>query len=88
MTKEQAKENQKRIAEHYKLSHWYGTWCDKCCEVYPKLMIGKGLDADCWYECEVCGKRTDAYCMPWMARDAWNNRQFLDSYRQMSFDIR
>ena len=78
MTAEEARANQERIAKHYKLSWWYGTDCNKCCGVYPKLIIGVGGVTDlCRYECEVCGSTTAAFAMPWQARDAWNHGDFV-----------
>ena len=71
MTKQEAIENQTKIAEHYNLGWWYGTNCQKCHDVYPKLMTtGNG---DCYYQCEVCGKRSGSHSMPWLARDDWNS---------------
>ena len=81
MNKRQAIENQTRIAKQYDLGHWYGVSCRKCCEVFPKLMTaGNG---DCYYQCEVCGRRTKQHTMPWLAREEWNSMD-----RQMSiFDF-
>ena len=79
MTAEEAKRNQDQlIADGWDLSFWYGTWCEKCCGVYPKFIshIG-GFDDLCRYECEVCGKTTKAFDMPWQARDAWNSGLFI-----------
>lgn len=76
MTKEQAKENQDRLSEKYNLSYWYGTKCEKCCGVYPKFMNTYGSEATCWYECEVCGKRTRKKSMPWEAEEAWNAHEY------------
>jgi len=79
MTAEEAKENQERIiAEGFSLGFWYGTKCEKCCGVYPKLITHlDGFDDNCRYECEVCGKKTAHYKMPWIAEEAWNNREFV-----------
>ena len=79
MTREEAKANQDRIAKNYKLSYWYGTDCEKCCGVYPKFCKGyiNGHDM-CYYECEVCGKRTNLCEMPWIARDEWNAGMFRE----------
>ena len=85
MTKEEAKANQERIAEHFNLSWWYGTDCEKCCEVYPKLGTeGNPSCEDCFYVCEVCGKRTKGYVMPWLARDAWNRHEYKSCHTQLS----
>ncbi len=78
MTPEEAKANQERIAENYNLGFWYGIHCAKCCGVYPKLIThvgGTNLDL-CRYECEVCGKRTADFPMPWQAEEAWNRGEF------------
>ena len=78
MTAEEAKQRQNSLAEHFDLSYWYGIHCDKCCGVYPKLVshIG-GYDDLCRYECEVCGKKTGNYSMPWIAQTAWNDGKFM-----------
>ena len=74
MTKEQAIKKQKELSEKWELGWWYGTACEKCCGFYPKLMkSGPSFDEECYYQCEVCGKRTEAALMPWISRDAWNN---------------
>ena len=71
MTIEEAKAEQARIAEHYRLEWYYGTDCVRCCEVYPRFKANHSTGY-CWYECPVCHKRTAEYSMPWVARDAWN----------------
>lgn len=76
MTKEQAKENQDRLSEKYNLSYWYGTNCEKCCGVFPKFKNTDASDCKCWYECEVCGKRTRKKSMPWEAEEAWNAHEY------------
>ena len=77
MTKEEAKANQDRIAKNFKLSWWYGTNCEKCCEVYPKFDTeGDSAGGRCFYICEVCGKRTSGFSMPWLAERAWNNHEY------------
>lgn len=84
MTAEEAKRNQDEIAKHYNLGHWYGTNCEKCCGVYPKLMVLHRFNVmeDTWYECEVCGKRTRKVTMPWIAREEWNAGKYEE--QQMS----
>ena len=81
MTAEEAKANQDRIVEEgWDLGFWYGTNCNKCCGVYPKLVnVYTGGQDLCCYECEVCGRKTAEYTMPWLARDAWNNGEFAIS---------
>lgn len=74
MTKDEAKANQDRIAKYHDLSYWYGTNCKKCCGVFPKFCTeGNIAREDCFYRCEVCGKRTNGFLMPWQAEKAWNN---------------
>lgn len=84
MTAQEAKSRQDNLAKHYNLGHWYGTNCEKCCGVYPKIIIGIGLKDDVRYECEVCGKRTEPKCMPWMAKEAWNNHEYEQTQVQLS----
>lgn len=77
MTKEEAKANQDEIAKRSKLGWWYGTRCKPCCGVYPKLMFeGNTASQDCYYQCEVCGKRTAPAVMPWVAEGLWNKGLF------------
>ena len=83
MTIEEAKENQARIAKHYNLGWWYGTNCKKCCEVFPKFKKTETTHDQCYYQCEVCGKRTKAYEMPWQAVEAWNRNEFENSTVQL-----
>lgn len=83
MTREEAKANQDEIERGpFKLSYWYGTNCEKCCGVYPKFRTGydpaKHMQDACWYECEVCGKRTEFFGMPWQAEEAWNAGKFME----------
>lgn len=84
MTEQQAKANQDRIAAHYELGWWYGTRCRKCCEVFPKLMKTTTTHDQCYYECEVCGKKTKPFDMPWQSEKAWNNGEYVKEMRQLS----
>lgn len=84
MTSEEAKREQDRIAEHYNLGWWYGTGCEKCCGVFPKFMVANGMSTDCWYECEVCGKRTPPKNMPLVAEEAWNRGEVIQEPKQLS----
>ena len=78
MTKEEAKRNQEKIAKYYNLGWWYGTNCNKCCGVYPKLIAHlEGFNDLCRYECEVCGTTTEAQEMPWQAEKEWNEGRFI-----------
>ena len=73
MTKEDAKREQEELGKYFNLAWWFGTGCEKCCEVYPKLIHSGDLAGGmCAYECPVCGKRTDWSAMPWIAEAAWN----------------
>ena len=76
MTAAEAKARQDELSKHFKLSYWYGTGCEKCCGVYPKFMTGGVQGNDCWYQCEVCGKRTEPQLMPWIAAREWNEGHF------------
>lgn len=77
MTREEAKANQDRIAKDFNLSYWYGTNCKKCCGVFPKFRHSDAFGGGCWYECEVCGTRTEEKSMPWIAADAWNKGNLI-----------
>ncbi len=82
MTKEEAKANQDRIeASGFKLDWWYGTNCEKCCGVFPKFRTfgDLGGHSRCFYECEVCGKRTDNFDMPFQAEKAWNDHEYISN---------
>lgn len=78
MTAEEAKARQDELSKHYNLGFWYGVNCKKCCGVFPILRTGGTQGMDCWYECEVCGKRTEPKSMPWIAANAWNEDRFPD----------
>lgn len=71
-TAEDEKKKQEEIAKHYNLSHWYGTNCIKCCGVYPRFI--KTDDDKCYYECQVCGRKSEAFLMPWLARNDWDRK--------------
>ena len=78
MTREDAIKNQAELAKHFNLGYWYGTGCKKCCDVYPKFHSSDGFDSYCWFECEVCGTRTEKAIMPWIAQEEWNAGKFSD----------
>lgn len=88
-TYEKVKEEQDRLkANGYYLGWWYGVSCKKCCGVYPKFMKKEGFDPkDCYYQCEVCGRRTAPEVMPWIARDAWNLGKTYFEDPQISLDL-
>lgn len=84
MTIEEAKAKQAKIAQNYNLSWWYGTGCTKCCEVYPKAEFeGNLASQNIYYICEVCGKRTKGYEMPWLATEAWNRGEYMQGQIRM-----
>ncbi len=89
MTKSEAKAEQERLVkEGYNLAWWYGTDCDKCCDVFPKLMKeGNSTNDKCFYMCPVCGKRTESFQMPWIAEDAWNAGQFAEEQQTTIFSL-
>ncbi len=72
LSKEEAKRKQDELAKHYDLGFWYGTGCKKCCDVYPKIMITNATHDQCYFQCEVCSKRTEAVDMPWVSEKLWN----------------
>ena len=73
MTAEEAKAHQDDLERKgFTLAWWYGTGCKKCCGVYPKFHSGDTLRPGCWYECEVCGRKTEKQAMPWIAEKEWN----------------
>ena len=86
MTTEEAKANQAQIAKHFNLAWWYGIRCEKCCEVYPKFDTeGDSAGGKCFYVCEVCGKRTRGFDMPWQAEEAWNNHEYKNATTQLAW---
>lgn len=79
MTAAEAKARQDDLeARGFSLSYWYGTKCKQCHGVYPAFHHSEANGGGCWYECEVCGKRTEEMSMPWMAEEAWNAGQFRE----------
>lgn len=86
MTAEEVKAKQDALtAKGYNLGWWYGTRCAKCCGVYPKLLFSGDLShAEVFYQCEVCGKRTEPKVMPWIAEEAWNNGEYTGELLQYS----
>lgn len=76
-----AEQDQLRV-KGFDLGWYFGTKCEKCCGVYPRFMK-TGTD-DCFYQCDVCGKRTAACVMPWVAEEAWNNHQYTGNGVQMN----
>ena len=89
MTREEAVSEQKRLSILYngKLDFWFGTNCEKCCDVYPRFVSRNTNDKyhSCAYRCDVCGKQTEWTGMPWQARDAWNNHEYMGAGVQLSF---
>ena len=81
MTKEEAEKEQEKLREHFGdgIGWWFGTRCERCCGVLPRLHVSNTTDMnDCWYECDVCGKRTERKTMPWVAEEAWNNHEYRE----------
>jgi len=77
MTAEEAKRHQDQlVADGWTLGNWYGVHCEKCCGVFPKLITHIRSEDLCRYECEVCGRRTADFEMPWQAQRAWNSGEF------------
>lgn len=76
MTIEEAKRNQNELAKHYDLRFWFGTNCEKCCEVFPRFIIENPIFGGCYYKCDVCGKRTRVAPMPWVAQKWWNAHEY------------
>ena len=88
MTASEAKANQNRIVSSgFELGWWYGTGCRKCCGVYPKFMTKDTQNPrNAYYQCEVCGRRTDLYTMPWLAEKAWNN-EFKEEKKMIKIEV-
>ncbi len=86
MTQQEAIKIQASIQERgFRLDYWFGTDCKKCCDVYPRLMKANRTDpCDIYYQCDVCGKRTVFFTMPWMAREAWNRGETYGEKTQYS----
>ena len=87
MTQQEAKAEQDRLEMMgYSLGWYFGTRCEKCCGVYPRLMRHDTNDKyhDTYYKCDVCGKQTDYYGMPGTAEEAWNNHKFLGGGVQLN----
>lgn len=78
MTKAEAIQEQRHISMVSKLEFYFGTNCEKCCEVYPRLCRRDTNDKyhDTYYKCDVCGKRTEYFGMPWVAAEAWNKHEY------------
>lgn len=84
MLKEEAKARQERLKrDGYDLGSWYGTRCEKCCEVYPELIVPNQFYGGCYYRCPVCGKRTEEKPMPWVSEEAWNKGEFVEEQIRM-----
>lgn len=90
MPAEIVKARQDKLGEN---AGWYfGTWCNKCCGVYPASMSETGFDDLCYYVCLVCGKESKHCAMPWQARDEWNAGNYVfdpekDDYQLTLFDM-
>ena len=88
MTREEAIRQQQMLQlKGFSLSWWYGTKCEKCCDVYPRFCKKDTNDKyhSVFYKCDVCGKQTDLYGMPWQAQEAWNDHKYAGEGVQLSF---
>lgn len=65
MTREEAKAEQDRIAEHFNLGWWYGTKCKPCCGVYPKIRTSDGFDARWQCRAPDCNHMGPLWTCPW-----------------------
>lgn len=87
-TSKEIQRDQERLGRM--VGSYYGTWCDKCCGVYPKFYTEDGFRDYGYYVCLVCGKESTHQPMPWQARDEWNNGRFVfipsELNRQMTLD--
>ncbi len=87
-TAKEEKEYQDKLGDSK--SFWYGTWCNKCCGVYPKFFTELSFESNGYYVCLVCGKEGKHRSMNWEARDSWNNGEYAwePTDRQMTiFDF-
>lgn len=69
--------HQKDLGKRFELGWWYGTRCTPCEGVLPKILFEyKKGEERCYYECPVCGKRTESFQIPLQAEEAWNAGRF------------
>lgn len=86
MTREEAKRNQERLGDA--AGWYYATEAKKCCGVYPKLMRKRTNDPqDVYLQCEVCGKQTALFTMPWLAVAAWNDLHYEEQQLALDMDV-
>lgn len=88
MTQREAETEQKLLEiKGFNLGWYFGTKCEKCCGVFPRLCIRDIQDKyhDTYYKCDVCGKQTEYYGMPKQAEDAWNRHEYMGAGVQLSF---
>lgn len=89
MTRQEAINEQKRLMIIWRgnISWWFGTDCEKCCDVYPRFVNRNTNDKyhSCAFKCDVCGKQTEWTGMPWQAKQAWNNHEYQGAGVQLSF---
>ena len=68
------KQEQEELAQHFNLAWWYGVNCIKCCDVYPVFLTEDNNTGHCcWYQCEVCGRKSLKAVMPHIAVQSWND---------------
>lgn len=85
MTQEEAKAYQDKIvADGYELGWYFGTRCKKCCGVYPRFITSCSMNMKDYYRCDVCGKRTEEFEMPWLAEEAWNAGKTFTPWEQLT----
>ena len=87
MTKQEVIERQRHLAITGFLKFAYCMDAEKCCNVYPKLCHKNTNDKyhDTYIQCEVCGKQTELFGMPWVAKEAWNKHEYQGKGVQLSF---
>ena len=82
---------QERLKKTNFLRFYYGLWCEKCCDCYPKFFTEGSFEDFGYYVCLVCGKESKHMPMTWQCRDAWNSHQYkwspdVDGYQFTLFD--
>lgn len=71
MDNEELKAKQARLGVH---AYWYyGTNCRKCHDVWPTIKVEYHIGWDeCYFMCEVCGRRTKNCITLQEAEQEWN----------------
>ena len=86
---EEVKAHQEKLGEN--AGWYYGTWCKKCCGVYPAFYNELNFNNFGYDVCLVCGKESLHEPMPWQCRDDWNAGRYIwepsgSEYYQMSLE--